>query len=81
MDDAAKQRAERRRQRADDWPVRAYRLGAEPSMDPLDRSNVDERLARMWPLARAAWSVAGNAMPSYARKDIPGRMLRLGGSD
>jgi hypothetical protein len=78
MDDAAKQRAELRRQRAHEWPVRAYRLEAEPSVDPFDRSTIDERLATMWPLARAAWSVAGNVMPSYARGEVPGRMIRGG---
>jgi hypothetical protein len=74
--DAAARRAEQRRQRAQEWPVRLYRLGAEPSLDPLDRSTVDERIAAMWPLARAAWSVAGKTVPSYQRHDTPGTIIR-----
>jgi hypothetical protein len=76
MEDSAKQRAERRRRSAHEWPVRAYRLGAEPRVDPLDRSSVNERIAAMWPLARAAWSVAGKGIPDYARCDAPGAVIR-----
>jgi hypothetical protein len=72
----AKSRAERRRQQSEQWPVRVYRLGAEPNVDPLDRSTVDERIASMWPLARAAWSVAGKPIPDYARRDTPGMLIR-----
>jgi hypothetical protein len=56
--------------------MRAYRLGAEPLVDPLDRSTVDERIAMMWPLARAAWSVAGQPIPNYARSEAPGHLIR-----
>jgi hypothetical protein len=44
--------------------------------DALDQSTIDDRLAAMWPLARAAWSVAGKPLPSYARSDTPGNILR-----
>jgi hypothetical protein len=76
MDDAARQRAERRRAAAEHWPVRAYRLEAEPARDPLDRSTIDERLAMMWPLAVQAWSVAARALPNYARSEAPGKVIR-----
>jgi hypothetical protein len=76
--DDAEERAERRRRRPQEWPVRAYRLGEEPSGDPLDRSTVDERIARVWPLTRAAWRVAGKAIPDYARGDAPGVLSRGG---
>jgi hypothetical protein len=76
MDAAARDRAERRRERAEDWPIRAYRLGEEPLIDPLDHRTIDERLATMWPLARAAWSVAGMPIPSYTRREAPGVVTR-----
>jgi len=74
--DAAQRRAEFRRLHGSAWPVRAYRLGEEPTRDPLDRSLVDDRLATMWPLARAAWSVAGKAIPDYPRSEAPGTIVR-----
>ncbi len=76
MDFAAIERAERRRQRAADWPVRRYALGSEPVRDPLDRTTVDERIATMWPLAKEAWAVAGKPIASYERSNMPGVFLR-----
>jgi len=76
VDDDAKQRAERRRSHAADWPIRKYALGEEPAVDPLDRSTVDERLASMWPLARAAYRLAGVPLPTYSRAQMPGIMIR-----
>lgn len=74
MDSEAKERAERRRQRAAQWPFRRFDLGHEPLRDPLDRSTVDERIAMMWPLAKEAWSVAGKSIATYERQNIPGRL-------
>jgi hypothetical protein len=77
MDSDAKARADRRRQRASQWPVRRFNLGQEPLRDALDRSTVDERIAMMWPLAKEAWSVAGMPIAAYDRKSMPGRLTRL----
>lgn len=77
MDPDAKARADRRRQRASQWPLRSFDLGQEPLRDALDRSTVDERLAMMWPLAKEAWSVAGRSIATYERKNMPGRLTRL----
>lgn len=76
MDPDAKARADRRRQRASQWPVRRFDLGQEPLRDALDRSTVDERLATMWPLAKEAWSVAGKPIPTYERGNMPGILVR-----
>ena len=76
MDADAEARAERRRQRASQWPVRRFELGQEPLRDPTDQSTVDERLAMMWPLAKEAWSVAGKPIAAYERKDMPGTLTR-----
>ena len=76
MDSDAKARADRRRQRASQWPVRRFNLGQEPLRDALDRSTVDERLAMMWPLAKEAWSVAGKPIATYERSNMPGTLTR-----
>ena len=76
MDSDAKERAERRRQHASQWPVRRFALGGEPLRDPLDRSTVDERIATMWPLAKEAWSVAGKPIATYERRNMPGKLTR-----
>jgi hypothetical protein len=56
--------------------LRAYEVGQEPTRDPLDQTTVDERVALMWPLAREAWAVAGQPIPSYDRSRTPGRIDR-----
>jgi hypothetical protein len=76
VDAAARDRAAQRRRSADSWPLRPYRLGDEPARDPLDRSTIDERLAAVWPLTKAAWSISGKEIPTYARAASPGLMLR-----
>jgi hypothetical protein len=76
MDPDAKARADSRRQRASQWPVRRFDLGKEPLRDALDRSTVDERLALMWPLAKEAWSVAGMPIANYERRNMPGKLTR-----
>ena len=76
MNPDAWERAERRRQQASRWPVRRFALGHEPLRDPFDVSTVDERIAMMWPLAREAWSVAGKAIATYERHDMPGALIR-----
>ena len=58
------------------WPVRAYALGEEPNDDLSSSTTAEERLAMMWPLARAAWSLAGLTVPDYPRSQAPGRVIR-----
>jgi hypothetical protein len=54
-----------------DWPVRVYRLGAEPGDDLRAITSAEERLAMMWPLALEAWDLSGRAVPSYPRREAP----------
>lgn len=78
VDERARQRAARRRQRAEEWPVRRYALGHEPPLDPLDSTTVDERLALMWPLAIEMWELSGREVPDYRRDEAPGNLRRPG---
>jgi len=71
----AQAREQRRRQRRG-WAVRLYKLGAEPSDDLSGSTTPEERLEMMWPLAVAAWSLAGLPLPEYARHQIPVRCIR-----
>lgn len=35
-----------------------------------------ERVAMVWALTLDAWASAGRSLPSYARHETPGRMIR-----
>jgi hypothetical protein len=60
------------------WPIRRFRLGEEPSDDISDVSTPRERFAMMWPLAKAAWLLAGRDLRDYTRGESPGCVLRDG---
>jgi len=70
-DDPAERAARRRA-----WPVRKYALGSEPSDDLSGSTTPEQRIAMMWPLALEAWSLTGDPLPDYARRDAPVRKLR-----
>ena len=53
--------------------MRKLRLGDEPGDDLSATTTAEKRIAMMWPLAVEAWSLTGQAMPEYERKDIPVR--------
>ncbi|HVQ76508.1 MAG TPA: hypothetical protein VMT79_13355 [Candidatus Binatia bacterium] len=55
-----------------------YRLGEEPSDDLSDQTTPGERIAMMWPLAKAAWKMAGRPLPTYDRSCLPARLFRAG---
>ena len=57
-----------------------YRLGEEPSDDLSEQTTAAERIAMMWPLAEAAWRMAGRALPTYDRSCLPARLFRAGSS-
>jgi hypothetical protein len=63
----SQQRAERRRS----WPVRVHVLGAEPGDDLSQQTTPEARLAMMWELAVAAYTLARLKLPDYARHETP----------
>ncbi len=73
------QRAEARRQRPHEWPIRSHALGREPEVDPLDNSTIDERIALVWVLTMEAWHVSGHELPDYERHQMPGSITRSAG--
>ncbi|MBX7195442.1 MAG: hypothetical protein K1X94_25525 [Sandaracinaceae bacterium] len=62
--------------RTSELPIRKLRLGEEELVDPRDASTVDERVALVRQLTREAWATAGLEIPSYARGETPGRVIR-----
>jgi hypothetical protein len=60
-----------RRARRAAWPVRVYRLGEAPGDDLSHETTPAQRLAMMWPLAIEAWVLAGRAVPTYGRHELP----------
>jgi hypothetical protein len=69
---------ERRRVERARWPVARYRLGHEPPDDLFGSTTPAERIAMMWPLAEAAWTIAGRVLPDYDRAHLPAVLLRPG---
>ena len=70
---------EARRQRAaarQAWPLRRFELGAEPDDNIRPVTTPEQRLAMMWELALQAWQLTGRELPSYARHEIPGKLIR-----
>jgi hypothetical protein len=61
-----------------DWPIRRYRLGAEPSDDLSDVTTREERLRMMWPMACEGWALAGRTLQVYRRSESPTRLYRRG---
>jgi hypothetical protein len=60
------------------WPVRTFRLGAEPGDDLSASTTPEARLAMMWPLALEAFSLGGRQLPAYRRDEAPITLRRLG---
>jgi len=65
---------DRKRARAT-WPIVRASLRAESGEDLSASTTVEERLSMMWPLAKAAWSLAGG-VPDYPRSEAPIRISR-----
>lgn len=76
MTDPKEARARSRRADPSRWPVRRYKLGEEPGIDPLDHRSVSERIAAMWPLAVRMWTLSGGSLPDYERSEAPGVVRR-----
>jgi hypothetical protein len=79
MSEAAdKKRAAVRAAAPDQWPIRVFRLGEEPSEDLSATTTAAQRLAMMWPLTLDAWAAAGRPIPDYPRHQAPIHILRAG---
>jgi hypothetical protein len=64
MDDEA-------RSRRRSWPVRVFRLGAEPGDDLSSSTTPETRLGMMWELALEAYTLSGLSVPGYPRHQTP----------
>ncbi len=60
------------------WPIRRYALGMEPGDNLSATTTPEERLAMVWTLTIDAWAMMGRELPSYARSEMPGRVIRGG---
>jgi len=57
-------------------PIRRFELGQEPDELLIGSTTLDERLAMMWPLAKAAYEAAGIPTTSPPRHLLPVRIVR-----
>lgn len=59
------------------WAGSKTTLDSQGASEDLSGSTtVEQRLGMMWELARGAWALTGEPMPSYNRAETPGRVLR-----
>jgi hypothetical protein len=78
MGDDSREAAEARRRARKGWPIRRYPLGHEPPDDLSEATTAAQRVAMMWPLAEAAWRLAGRPLPDYGRANLPARLFPPG---
>jgi hypothetical protein len=57
-------------------PVRVFRLRVESSDDLSSMTTAEQRLEMVIELPRRRWELTGRVAPSYARAEIPVRVLR-----
>ena len=58
------------------WPVRVFRLGAEPGDDLSSFTTAEDRLEMVWTLTVEAWTLAGLPIPEYSRAQTPVRVFQ-----
>lgn len=68
--------AEERAKSREQWPIRRFALGEEPSEDLSATTTPEERLAMVWRLTLDAWASQGLPLPEYTREQMPGRVIR-----
>jgi hypothetical protein len=59
------------------WPVRIFRLGAEPRDDLLSSTTGAQRLEMVATLSRRAWELTGRAVLPIPRSEWPVVVRRL----
>jgi hypothetical protein len=57
-------------------PIRAYRLGEEPTDDLSAITTAEQRLAMVAELSRRMWELTGRGIPTYERARIPVHVVR-----
>ncbi len=66
------------RARRASWPILRHRLGEEPTEGMMAEATMSERVAMVWAITVDTWASMGTPIPSYARGEMPGRMIRRG---
>lgn len=61
------------------WPGLKSSLLEAPTVEALGTTlSPEQRLGLMWSLARDAWAMTGQPLPTYSRAEMPGRVIRKG---
>ena len=58
------------------WPAAVYRLGEEPGDDLSAVTTAEQRVAMVWELTARMWALTGRPLPSYARAEMPVKVVR-----
>lgn len=56
-------------------PIGKFLMTDEPEAD-VSSFTATQRLAMVWETTLDAWASTGREIPSYARSDAPGKMIR-----
>ncbi len=71
-DETFEQRAARSRRT---W---SGRVSSDHRAMQASETTIQERIGHMAALAESAWAMTGQALPTYTRADMPGRVIRQG---
>ena len=58
------------------WPIRVFRLGEEPGDDLSATTTPGQRLEMVWTLRDRMWELTGLPIPTYARSEMPIKIIR-----
>ena len=58
-------------------PARILRLDGRVDDDLSDSTTVEDRLAMVDALSKRMWEITGRPLPSYARAEIPAKIIHL----
>lgn len=72
MSDAARLRASRRAS----WPGGLTTLSGQTDAAIVRHGTAAERVAMVWRITLDAWATSRRPLPSYARAEMPGRIIR-----
>lgn len=61
------------------WPVAVHRMSE--SVEPLVFGTPESRLRAVGELTEQCWALAGKRLPTYARHEVPVRIVRLSRQD
>ncbi len=70
------ERAKARRHDPKQWQIRKSSVHDQLDSDQEDTRTATERVYAIWRLTQELWHISGRHIPTYARHNMPGRLIR-----